>query len=209
MLERVAEAAGRAGRSPTEVTVVVVVKGRSVSDVSDLYDRGHRDFGHNRAQELVVMAAELPSDIRWHFVGPLQTNKVRGVRSVAHLLHSLDRQTLATAWLKGPGIPPPALLEVNIDREPQKSGVDPDLAASECERFLGLGLAVRGLMTIPRVGSDARAGFQRLRRLRDRLAAILPSVTALSMGMSDDYEAAVEEGATLIRPGRAIFTSNS
>lgn len=208
VMDRVAAAAERSGRSPSDIEVVVVSKGRSLDDIRAVYDQGHRDFGENRAQELAEKAPALPEDIRWHFVGPLQTNKVRIVRPVVSLLHSLDRDSLAPAWMKGPGTPPPALLQVNIGREEQKGGVDPDDALDACRRYRGLGLVVRGIMAIPPLpehAEDSRRWFAALRGLWERLRAEDPGISVLSMGMSDDFEVAIEEGATLIRPGRAIF----
>jgi PLP dependent protein len=210
VMERVARAAARAGRSPDEITVVAVSKGHGSGEIMSVYERGHRDFAENRAQELAAKTVELPSDIRWHFVGPLQTNKVRIVRPATVLLHSFDRDDLGRAWLKGPGLAPPVLLQVNIGREPQKHGFDPDETADACSRAVRLGVDVVGLMAIPPLvddPDDARPFFQQLRALRDTIATSIPSVRELSMGMTDDFEVAVEEGATLIRPGRAIFVS--
>lgn len=205
---RVTDAAERAGRDPGSVTVVAVSKGRSVDEIARLYDDGHRDFGENRAAELAEKAGVLPSDIRWHFVGHLQSNKARLVRPAAALLHSLDRWSLAKAWLKGAGSPPPCLVEVNVGREPQKSGVDPDGAKQLVLRVADLGLELLGVMAIvPLVvaAEQARPFFRELVAIRDAIGAEVPSVEQLSMGMSDDFEVAVEEGATLIRVGRAIF----
>jgi pyridoxal phosphate enzyme (YggS family) len=208
VMESVAEAATRVGRRPEEITVVAVSKAKSADDVIRIYGLGHRDFGENRAQELAEKAAVLPNDIRWHFVGALQSNKARIVRPVAHLLHSMDRRSLATAWLKGRGEAPPVLLQVNVGDEPQKAGVVPDQVLPTLEWMFELGLDVRGLMAIPPFPEDpedSRPYFQMLRRLRDQARASFPSVEELSMGMSDDYEIAVEEGASMIRVGRAIF----
>jgi pyridoxal phosphate enzyme (YggS family) len=124
---RIAAAAARVGRDPAEVTLVVVGKGHPASALQALYDEGHRDFGENRAQELVAKVGQLPADVRWHFIGPLQSNKVRLVRPVVKLLHSFDRLQLAPAWMKGPGLPQPVMVQVNIGEEPQKHGVHPDL----------------------------------------------------------------------------------
>jgi uncharacterized pyridoxal phosphate-containing UPF0001 family protein len=140
----------------------------------------------------------------------LQSNKVRIVRPVAFLLHSFDRDDLGRAWLKGPGTAPPVLLQVNIGREEQKHGFDPGDTVAACERALAFGLDVRGLMAIPPLverADEARPFFRLLRELRDEVASHHPSVHHLSMGMTDDFEVAVEEGATIIRPGRAIFVS--
>jgi hypothetical protein len=196
------------GRDPSSVTLVAVSKAKPVSDMEALYQLGHRDFGENRAQEMAEKASVLPSDIRWHFVGALQSNKARLVRSITFLLHSMDRESLGAAWAKGPDLPPPVLLEVNIGQEPQKSGVLAEDAATIVGRLQELGLEVRGLMAIPPVVEDAeqsRPWFEALRLLRDDVAGAHPTVVELSMGMTDDFEVAVEEGASMIRVGRAIF----
>ncbi len=207
--ERMAAAARRVGRSPDEVTLVVITKGRDVERIRELYDLGIRDFGENRAQELVAKVDRLPPDIRWHFVGPLQTNKVRFVRPNVHLLHSMDRIKLARFWTRNPsGPPPPALLQVNIGNEPQKQGVAPDATEGAIGSFLSQGVELRGLMAMaPRVqeASQARPYFTRLRKLAESLSVRYPGMEELSMGMTEDYEVAIEEGATMVRVGRAIF----
>lgn len=195
-----------AGRVGEEVTVVAVSKGRSITEIMDLYGRGVRDFGENRAQELTEKVQRCPSDIRWHFIGPLQTNKVRLVRPVATLLHSMDRLDLAKAWMKGPGTPPPVLIQVNIGREPQKHGFDPDDLHQAVKAMKALGVPVTGLMAIPpqdRVA--ARSAFGEMRRLFVEVRDDHPEFGILSMGMSEDFESAIFEGATMIRVGRAIF----
>jgi PLP dependent protein len=210
VMDRVAAAAERAGRCLDDITVMVVSKGHSNEDIRRIYDLGQRDFGENRAQELAAKTVDLPDDIRWHFIGPLQSNKVRIVRPVACLLHSFDRDDLGRAWLKGPGVAPPVLLQVNVGREPQKHGFDPADVMAACGRAVALGLDVRGLMAIPPLvdrADEARPFFRLLRELRDEAASHHPAVRQLSMGMTDDFEVAVEEGATIIRPGRAIFVS--
>jgi pyridoxal phosphate enzyme (YggS family) len=206
--ERVERALDRAGRRPEELTVVVVTKGKSVETIRSLLDQGQIDFGENRAQELAPKVGQLPAGIRWHFVGPLQTNKVRLVRGVVARLHSLDRPELAAAWLKGPGLPPPALLQVNIGREPQKQGVQPEQALDRADEFRAMGVILKGLMAIPPVAPSpelARPFFRQLADLGRRLADRWGTGIELSMGMSDDFEVAIEEGATFIRVGRAIF----
>jgi PLP dependent protein len=190
------------------VRLVAVTKERTSAQIRELYELGHRDFGENRAQELHAKLPDLPGDIRWHFIGPLQRNKVRIVRPAVVLLHSLDRVALAEAWLKGPGLPPPALLQVNIGREPQKHGVMPEEAVATAEQLVAMGVPLAGVMAIaPIVATPelARPYFAELRRIRDRVVALEPAAGELSMGMTDDFEVAVEEGATLIRVGRAIF----
>ena len=206
--ERVTSAAMAAGRDPSEVTVVAVSKTKRVDEIRAIYDLGHRDFGENRADELAEKAHRLPADIRWHFVGALQSRKARTVRPIATLLHSMDRRSLGAAWVKGPGRPPPVLAQVNVGGEDQKSGVAIDDVGQALDWMFGLGLDVRGLMAIPPMpehAEDSRAHFALLRELRDQLKLEHPTVTELSMGMTDDFEVAIAEGASIIRVGRAIF----
>lgn len=208
VLERMAAAADRAGRDIASISLVAVSKAKSVTDIERVYALGHRDFGENRAQEMVEKAARLPDDIRWHFIGGLQTNKARSIRPITHLLHSMDRESLGAAWAKGSGLPPPVLLQVNTGHEEQKSGADPERAGQVLDHLTGLGIEVLGLMAIPPYSDDPeqqRPHFVMLRELRDRLAAAQPSLVELSMGMTDDFEVAIEEGSTVIRVGRAIF----
>ena len=206
--EQVAEASARAGRPPEEVTLIVITKNREVSTIRELYEQGIRDFGENRAQELAAKVGKLPSDIRWHFVGPLQTNKVKLVRPTVHLLHSLDRVKLARFWSRNSPSPVTALAQVNIGNEPQKQGVPPDRVEELVEAFVEQGVELRGLMAMaPRLEAPelARPYFRRLRKLSEGLRERYPFLTELSMGMTEDYQVAVEEGATMVRVGRAIF----
>lgn len=208
--ERMAAAAGRAGRRPGDIRLVVVTKGRTASEIEAVYAEGQRDFGENRAQELAEKTVLLPGDIRWHFVGNLQTNKVRIVRPAVVMLHSLDRRELGEAWMKGIGLPPPVLVEVNVGGEASKHGPSSAAAPALVDALVALGVPVVGLMTIPPPGpGEARPVFAALRALRDRIAADHPAVVELSMGMSDDFEEAIEEGASIIRVGRAIFDAAS
>jgi hypothetical protein len=207
---RIAAAAARAGRDPTQVTLVVVGKGQPASALKALYDQGHRDFGENRAQELAAKVEQLPADVRWHFIGPLQSNKVRLVRPVVKVLHSFDRLELASAWMKGPGLAPPVMLQVNIGEESQKHGVRPDTTGEVVAELAAMGVPVRGLMAIPPLVDDPEESRVHYRRMASMLAELQrahPLVTGLSMGMTDDFEVAVEEGATFLRVGRAIFAS--
>lgn len=202
VMERVGKACERSGRTTDELTVVAVSKGRSVEEIAALFDRGHRDFGENRAQELASKAPELPGAVRWHFVGPLQTNKVKLVRPVVDVLHSLDRVKLARAWGTDS---PPAYLEFNLGRERQKHGFDPDDAHKAAAACIEAGVDVQGVMAIPPVGEDARPYFNALRDLRDQLRTSFEGIVEVSAGMSDDFEGAIEAGSTTIRVGRAIF----
>jgi len=207
VLERMESAAVAAGRSPDDVTLVAVSKGHGPDAVMDAYDQGHRDFGENRAAELAEKAELLPADIRWHFIGSLQTRQAKIARPHTTLLHSLDRPRLARIWAADPLVPP-ALIQVNVAAEPQKHGIEPDRVAELLEVAAGEGVECRGLMCMPPLVSDPddnRKWFAALRRLRDDLIADWPNLGHLSMGMTDDYEVAIAEGATLIRVGRAIF----
>ncbi len=206
--ERMSLAVERSGRAPGDVTLVAVSKTKSVEDILAVYEKGHRDFGENRAQEMAEKAAQLPDDIRWHYVGALQSNKARLIRPSTHLLHSMDRMSLASVWAKGQGTAPPVLVQVNTGEEPQKSGVIPGETESLVDRVLAMGIEVRGLMAIPPHSEDpeeTRPHFRWLAVLRDRIRERSPGVTDLSMGMTDDFEVAIEEGASFIRVGRAIF----
>jgi len=206
--ERIAAAAARAGRVREDITLVAVSKTADAAAMRAAYDAGQRDFGENRADRLLEVAGVLPGDVRWHFLGRLQGNKVGRVRPAIHLLHSLDRADLAGYWVKGPGLPPPVLVQVNVAAEAAKAGVLPGEAGPLVEAAVGLGLEVRGLMTIPPLPAgpeDSRLHFRELAALGARLAQRWPGLTELSMGMTEDFEVAVEEGATLLRVGRAIF----
>lgn len=201
-------AAASSSRNPEDIVLVAVSKGRGIDEIRSLYDAGHRDFGENRASEMAEKAANLPADIRWHFVGVLQSNKARVIRPIAHLLHSLDRESVALAWLKGLGVPPPVLVQVNVGGEEQKSGVAPEQAADFVDLVESLGISVRGLMTVPPVATTPGANrphFAALAHLRDQIALTHPGCVELSMGMTDDFETAIEQGASIIRVGRAIF----
>ena len=203
---RVAAATARSGRTGDAVRLIAVSKGRTVSDIATLFEEGQRDFGENRAQEFAAKAPLLSEAVRWHFVGPLQRNKVNKVRPLTALLHSMDRERLAVAWAAPDA--PPALLEVNIGGEVQKHGVAPADAEAAAAAIIAAGVDLRGLMTVAPLAADAEAVrpiFATMRRLQARLAERWPSIVDLSMGMTDDFEVAIEEGATLVRVGRAIF----
>lgn len=208
VMSRVAGSARRAARAPEEITVVAVSKEKTPEEILSVYEQGHRDFGENRAQDLASKAEVLPRDIRWHFVGALQSNKVRLVRPRAYLLHSMDRRSLAASWLKGAEPAPPVLIQVNLGDESQKSGVDPEAVGDTLAWMTEMGLDIRGLMAIPpipRHPEESRPYFRTLARIRDWVRVDYPVVTELSIGMTDDFEIAVEEGASIIRVGRAIF----
>ena len=210
--DRIEAAAGRAGRSPEEITLVAVSKTFPADVVAAAIAAGVTDIGENRAQELKEKISVLGDRARWHFVGHLQTNKVRNVIGRTHLVHSVDRYGVAEAISRRAaslGIEQSILIEVNVGGEASKHGVEPPRTmalAQEVDRLDGV--VVRGLMTIPPATTDpdrSRVYFKELRALRDDLMTTIPDATELSMGMTSDFEVAVEEGATIVRVGEAIF----
>jgi PLP dependent protein len=211
---RVVDAARRAGRDPSSVTLLAVSKGQPVSAIREAYDAGQRDFGESYAQELAHKAIELAdlADLSFHFIGRLQRNKARDVARVAVSVHAVDREALAIELSKRAVDASRQLsvyLEVNVSGEASKGGAAPDeveALASQVEALPGLSLS--GLMTIPPATDDperARPVFAELRRLRDRLLPSHPRLAGLSMGMTSDFEVAIAEGATVVRVGTAIF----
>lgn len=205
---RMADAAARVGRHPEEVELVAIGKGRPVPVLREAFDAGQLVFGENRGQELAAKVGGLPVEVEWHFVGSLQTNKVRLVRPRVDLIQSFDRDRLVKPWLKGAGKAPPALLQVNIGMEPQKSGIPPDKAVETFERWESSGVELRGIMAIPPFGvtpEESRPYFAGMREIGERLSNRLGRDLILSMGMTDDFEVAIEEGSTMVRVGRAIF----
>ena len=204
--EQIAAAAAAAGRADP-ITLVVVAKSASDSELESVIAEGVRDVGESRADSLVSRSSRF-SEVSWHFVGRLQGNKVRSVRESVDLLHSMDRLDLATYWSKGEEHPPPVLVQVNVASEPQKAGVTPEGVVPMIDACIASGIEVHGLMTVPPrpvAGSDSARWFSELRELRDKVALDHPDVRELSMGMTDDFPIAVAEGATILRVGRAIF----
>ncbi len=203
VLERIEAAARRAGRDPAEVQLVAVTKGRSPEEIrAKVLAHGDFPLGESRVQEALPKIEALPG-ARFHFIGPLQRNKAKFMDRFV-LLHSLDSLRVAEALSRRLSRTLEVLIEVNVGREPQKHGIAPEElpeflpAVSELPR-----LRVVGLMTVaPRTPDEARlrAVFAELSRLADRY-----NLPERSMGMSEDFELAVEEGATLVRVGRAIF----
>jgi pyridoxal phosphate enzyme (YggS family) len=199
--ERIADAARRAGRDPASVALVAATKTVDVARIADALAAGVTELGENRAQELTQKAPALldAPPHTWHFLGSLQRNKVRGLAPLVALWHSVDRDSLAEEIARrSPGAR--VLLEVNLAAEPQKSGAAPSVVGALSDRARACGLEVVGLMAVPPAGDDPRPWFAQLRAL----AAFL-GVRELSMGMSDDFEVAIEEGATIVRVGRALF----
>lgn len=198
--ENVQRLAEKAGRDPHDIRLVVVTKGRTVEEIQQAYNQGCRDFGENRVQEALPKIALLPSDINWHFIGTLQKNKVSKVIDKFSLIHSIDSIALVHEISTTP-----LLLQVNTSGELTKHG----LSCDEWLKQFPDQPNVKGLMTIAPLTQDKtilRSTFRALRHLRDELVERsghpLPH---LSMGMSNDYPIAIEEGATLLRIGTAIF----
>jgi PLP dependent protein len=214
VLGRIASAAARVGRDPSEVTLVAVSKTHPVEVVQAAIEAGLTELGENRVQEAVEKTGGTHGG-RWHLVGPLQANKARRALEAVHVIQSVDSLELARrldriAGEVRPGSRFPILLQVNVADDPAKAGFEPEAVEADVAELLALpNLRVDGLMTIGRQVASAelaRPTFTALRDLRDRLRAANPSLgTALSMGMTDDFEVAVEEGATIVRVGRALF----
>lgn len=212
VIERVRAAAERAGRSPGEVAVVAVSKTFPAHAVLEAVAAGVTVFGENRARELGEKVAAIGDRAEWHFVGHLQTNKVRHVVGVAALIHSVDRVGLAEAISRRArtlGVTQPVLVEVNVAGEATKHGIEVGRAVALAEEVASMSnLELRGLMTVPpwpEDPEDSRPLYEELAHLRDRVLLSVPSAGGLSMGMSRDFEVAIEEGATLVRIGEAIF----
>jgi len=214
---RIAEAAVRAGRDPGLVRLVAVTKGVGVEQMAAAAAAGVTDVGENYVQEALAKRqalGELARDLRWHIIGSVQRNKVRFVVDLAHMIHSVDRVALVEALqhrASETGRAPEVLVQVNAGPGAPPGGVAAEEAGELVSVLASAGdLRVRGLMTIAPWVSDpeqARPAFARLRGLRDRLAEEFPGLDLadLSMGMSGDFEVAVEEGATLVRVGTALF----
>jgi hypothetical protein len=195
--ERIGDAAARAGRDPASVTLVAATKTVDAPRVQAVVDGGVVDVGENRAQELLAKTAVVGA--RWHFLGQLQRNKVRALAPWVDCWQSVDRADLGTEIARrAPGAR--VLVEVNVGDEPQKGGCPPAAVGQLVDELRALGLAVAGLMAVPPHDDDPRRWFTRLREQAETLG-----LAELSMGMSGDYEQAIEEGATMVRVGRALF----
>ena len=204
---RIAGACERAGRTPDEVTLVAVTKAIEVPAIEAAFAAGIWNFGENRVQEAkpkIEQLVNLRADLTWHMVGHLQTNKAKTAVDIFDIIHSVDSLRLAEALSRRSQKRLPVLIEVNVSAEATKSGFrlpEVDEAIRQIGRLPNI--EIKGLMTIAPWVSDAeevRPVFRRLRQLRDALG-----LRHLSMGMTDDFEVAIEEGATLVRIGRAIF----
>ena len=213
--KRISDAAKRANRSDKDVTLISVSKTKPVSDIEEIYRAGSRDFGENKVQELLEKSAVLPEDIRWHMIGHLQTNKVKSVVDKACLIHSVDSLKLAKEIQKQAqkkDISCDILIEVNIAEEESKFGLmkkdvfDVIKAVSGFDR-----INIKGLMTIAPYVEDPELNRPYFRALKELSVDISAqnidnvSMNILSMGMTGDFEVAIEEGATHVRVGTGIF----
>lgn len=215
VIERMENAAKRAGRNPEDITLIAVSKTKPVELIKQVYDAGIREFGENKVQEIDKKSEVLPKDINWHMIGHLQRNKVKTVIGEACLIHSVDSIRLAEQISKDAtalGINVPVLLEVNIANEETKYGFKAEETEAALVEIAKLpNIMVRGLMTSAPITDnpeDNRIYFRSLKQLCVDLKAKNidnTSMDFLSMGMTGDFEVAVEEGATHIRVGTAIF----
>jgi PLP dependent protein len=215
--EQIAQAAGKTGRAVEDTELVAISKTHDAVKVREAIEAGQTLFGESRVQEARVKIPELPSNLRWHFVGHLQKNKIRHALPLFELIHSVDSLGLAqdiNRIAEEDGLHPRVLLEVNVAGEGSKFGFTPEKLREDLENLLALPrLSILGVMTIPPIADEAEASrkyFVELRELRDRLQTEFHvDLAQLSMGMTQDFAIAVEEGATLVRVGTAIFGERS
>ena len=206
--ENIASAAKKAGRSIDEITLIVVTKTFPLSDLEILYELGLREFGENRDQEAVEKVDKLPNDIKWHFQGGIQSNKLKSIATWASCIHSVDQLKYAQI-ISDQNIPiaKPIFIQLSLDEPPEsRGGVDPaklfDLALS-IEKLPGASL--QGLMAVAPLTSPLSDSFARLRAIQDEFKAVYKNATYLSAGMSGDYEMAISYGATHLRIGSSIL----
>jgi hypothetical protein len=210
---RIAAAAARSGRPASDIALLAVSKTFPPSYIEEARSAGQRAFGESYAQEGVKKITALARlDLEWHFIGPIQSNKTRLIAEHYHWVHGIDREKIAArlAAARPPHLPPlNVCIQVNVSGEGSKSGVAPGEERALADAIAGLPrLRLRGLMAIPEPTEDLalqRRRYALLRELKDRLAGAGHSVDTLSMGMSDDLESAIAEGATIVRVGSAIF----
>ena len=215
--EQIAQAATKSGRGVDDVELVAISKTHDAQKVREAVEAGQALFGESRVQEARVKIPELPSNLRWHFVGHLQKNKIRHALPLFELIHSVDALAQAqeiNRIAEEEGLHPRVLLEINVAGEGSKFGFEPATLRAEMESLLALPrLSILGLMTIPPIADEAEASrkyFVQLRELRDQLQTEFHvDLAQLSMGMTQDFLIAVEEGATLVRVGTAIFGERS
>src|SRR5436190_239314 len=217
VLMQISNSARKAGSSPDEIELVAISKTHDAEKVHAVYEAGQVLFGESRVQEARAKIPELSSTIRWHFVGHLQKNKVRQALPLFEMIHSVDSLALAqdiNRIAEEEGLYPRVLLEVNVAGEGSKFGFAPDALRTQMEILLALPrLSIEGLMCIPPVAvesEDSRKFFVQVRELRDSLEKEFSiKLPQLSMGMTQDFRIAIEEDATLVRVGTAIFGERS
>jgi len=215
--EQIAQAASKVGHAAHEIELVAITKTHPAEKVREAIEAGQTLFGESRVQEARAKIPELPSNLHWHFVGHLQKNKIRHALPLFEMIHSVDSLALAQEVDRiadEDGMHPRILLEVNVSGEGSKFGLTPEAVRVEMESLLALPrLSIEGLMTVPPLSveaEDSRKFFAQLRRLRDALEKEFDvRLVHLSMGMTNDFVTAVEEGATLVRIGTAIFGERS
>jgi len=213
--DKVKDATLRANRNESDVTLIAVSKTKPVELIQEAYDLGQRDFGENKVQEITEKYPVLPKDIKWHLIGHLQTNKVKYIIDKVAMIHSVDSLKLAKEISRqavSHNVCMDILIEVNVAEEESKFGVSVADAPALCEEIAALdGIRIRGLMTVAPFVNDPeqnRAVFCTLRQLLvDIDSKNIDNVVmdCLSMGMSGDYQVAIEEGATFVRVGTSIF----
>ena len=209
--QRIDEAAKEAGRPSSDVTLLAVSKRQTEASIKTLMELGHRNFGENQVQEWQrkALAFEGTSDVQWHLIGPVQTNKAKFIaRNPPTLLHTIDRPALVEALEKrlNGSQQLKVLVQVTIDGEMQKAGVSPENLRPLAEMVsMSAHLTLGGLMCIPAVGPDPRHAFSRLRTLGETIQDLSTPRLELSMGMSQDFESAIREGSTIVRVGSALF----
>jgi pyridoxal phosphate enzyme (YggS family) len=211
--EQITRAAAKAGRAANEIELVTITKMHPAERIREAVEAGHTLFGESRVQEARAKIPELPSSLRWHFVGHLQKNKIRHALPLFELFHGVDSLALAQEMNRiatEQGMHPRVLLEANVAEEGSKFGFKAETLCGEMDSLLALSrLSIEGLMCIPPLAEEAESSrkfFVQLRELRDSLEKEFDlKLPHLSMGMTQDFWIAVEEGATLVRVGTAIF----
>jgi len=204
------DACAAVGRSPGELTTIVVTKFHPPGLIRALYALGVRDVGENRHQEAQAKAAELDDleGLRWHFVGQLQSKKARQARRYAHAVHSLDRDSVVDALSDDSGSVVDGFVQVNLTDDPGRGGVAERDVETLAEKVLSTpGLRLRGVMAVAPLDEEARPAFARLRAVSERVRSLEATADAISAGMSPDFAEAVAEGATHLRIGTAITGS--
>lgn len=196
---RMAQACRKVNRNVNDITLVAVSKTKSVEEVSTMAAAGIKVFGENKAQELIEKSTVCSSDLQWHFIGKIQTNKLKKIASRSHMIHSVDsiKQLEILSNIENP---PELLLQLSSDGDPTRGGVIDKELPNLLAKANTLNLNVVGLMHVPPVGADARQHFKNAKQVCDDLG-----LSVLSIGMSNDYEIAIECGATIIRVGSALF----